>query len=105
MIEFSAPKIVLYINGRNVAQSTVTSTHSGSHSVHPQVIFGAGSLYPLVDDHWDMQIDDFAFWDEYILAPKDVVYVMNKGKMNKANASLQIDYRFALPETFSFFED
>ncbi|XP_065053606.1 uncharacterized protein LOC135682574 isoform X2 [Rhopilema esculentum] len=74
-----SPKIVIYLNGLNVAQQTTASSYSISTTKHPNFIFGAGSLFSLINDHWDMHIDDFAFWDNYILTPEEVAYVMNKG--------------------------
>ena len=74
-----AVKLVLYINGKIVAEDTTYETTSASPTAHPDLIIGAGTLYPLVNDHWAIQLDDLAIWDGYLLKHEEVVYVMNQG--------------------------
>eukprot|EP00795_Rhopilema_esculentum_P000362 gene362-10023_t len=76
---WKSAKLVLYINGKIVAEGTTYGTTSASPTGHPDLIIGAGTLYPLVNDYWAMQLDDLAIWDGYLLKPEEVVYVMNQG--------------------------
>ena len=70
----------LYINGKGMGDITTTESQVASGTAHTNLIFGAGSLYSLVDDYWDMHIDDFAIWQSHYLTSDEVIYIINKGK-------------------------
>ena len=47
-----------------------------------------------------MHIDDFAFWNNYILTPEEVYYVMNKGKIKGFVYSQSIQFFFKSKENY-----
>ena len=71
----------LYLNGRLVGLTTSTTSQSASSSNYPYLIFGAGSLFDITNDHWNIHIDDFAIWKDHDLSSEEVIYVMNKGEL------------------------
>ena len=75
-----AKQLVLYINGKMAAQDTTAGSNSASQTRHPNLILGAGTLISLINDYWNMQLDDLAIWEDHLLTAEEVVHVMNKGK-------------------------
>ena len=76
----------LYINGKGMGLITSIVNQTASYEAHANLILGAGSLFPLVDDYWDMHIDDFAIWENHYLTSAEIIYVINKGKYTTSRA-------------------
>ena len=92
----SGPKLELYINGKVTGKITSYKGNSGSSTNHPNLIFGAGSLFPLINDQWNMHIDDFAIWANRYLTSDEAVHIMNKGREMNVYVKTTITFEGAL---------
>ncbi|XP_065053405.1 uncharacterized protein LOC135682445 [Rhopilema esculentum] len=76
---WKSKQLVLYINGKMAAQDTTAESNSASQTGHTNLILGAGTLIALINDYWNMELDDLAIWEDHVLTAEEVVHVMNKG--------------------------
>ena len=84
------------------AQETTAGSNSASQTRHPNLILGAGTLIALINDYWNMQLDDLAIWEDHLLTAEEVVHVMNKGK--KAADLMRVSECFKILKLHDLFQ-
>eukprot|EP00795_Rhopilema_esculentum_P014819 gene14819-5932_t len=60
------------------AQDTTAESNSASQTGHTNLILGAGTLIALINDYWNMELDDLAIWEDHVLTAEEVVHALSK---------------------------